>query len=790
MSKKEFLFVAAFFCLLTLLFFYKIFHGLIPLPADIVVGGYYPWHDYKWGLPTGVPIKNPIITDAVSIMYPLRNLAIQLIKNGELPLWNWQIFGGYPLFASTSTILLFPTTIFYLFLKFPQAWTLQTMFQPFLALIFMYLLLRHLKLAKLSSIFGSIAYAFSGSIMIWLEWNSQATTAIFLPLLILCLDKYLENKKISWGILLSLSFAFQIFAGYFLIIIFSSIAILLWLILKGKFIQNSLRLAPFFILGLGLSSIFLLPSIELLHLSQRSFENQRDVFLPFEYIVSVLAPDFFGNHSTANFWGQGNYLNVAIYTGIITFILSLLGALLSLSKREVRFCLFLIAFTLIIMLPNPLGMFLYKLGLWGGQSVTMNRASFLINFSLALLSAFGLESLNEKKYKFANIVIFHLFRALLFLLLSILVIKYTFKIYLSDEIISNLTVAFKNLIIPATLVIAVGISFYLASKIKLKISYLKVFFIFLLTAELFRFGLKFNSFSPQSFLYPKTEVSQFLEKFPNERFLSEKDVFPANMWMPLGFESIAGYDAAYPASIAKLIAVANSGSPKAATQTKNGMVSLFTTSLIERTATRFVLAVKKGKIEDIRSDGKIDKQFLIPKYHQVLDEKTVVILENENSLPRAYLVGKVIKEDETQILKDLLDPNFQINQIALTTDFEFDSNSNSRFPEPSYKRLLNNHIEVKTETQSETFLVVLDTFYPGWEATIDSKPTKIYQTNYAFRGVLLPAGKHTVDFIYRPASLFYGAIISFISLLIITLLFILSRKKIGRYFKKFLLRLQ
>jgi hypothetical protein len=777
MSKKEFIVVAVFFGFLTLAFFYKIFQGLIPLPADIVVGGYYPWHDYKWGLPTGVPIKNPIITDAVSIMYPLRNLAIQLLKNGELPLWNWQIFGGYPLFASTSTILLFPTTIFYLLFKFPQAWTFQTMFQPFLALIFMYLLLRHLKLGKLSSIFGSIAYAFSGSIMIWLEWNSQATTAIFLPLLILCVDKFLENKKISWGILLSLSFAFQIFAGYFLIIIFSSFAIILWLILKGRFIQNSLRLAPFFILGLGLSSIFLLPGIELLHLSQRSFENQKDVFLPFEYIVSFLAPDFFGNHATANFWGQGNYLNVAIYTGIVTFIFGILGTLLNFSKKEVRFCLLLIVLTLIIMFPNPLGSLIYKSGLWGGQSVTMNRASFLINFSLALLSAYGLESLNEKKYQLVNTVIFHLFRALLFLLLSILVIKYTFKIYLSEEIISNLTVTFKNLIIPTTLVTLVGISFYIASKIKLKVVYLKVFLIILLTAELFRFGLKFNSFSPQSFLYPKTEVSQFLEKYPNERFLSEKDVFPANMWMPQGFESIAGYDAAYPVNIAKLIAVANSGDPKAATQTKNGMVSLFTTPLIERTATRFVLAVKKGKIEDIRPDGKIDKQYSIPKYHPVLNEKTVVVMENENSLSRAYLVGKAIKEDKAQILKDLLDPNFQINRIALTADFEFDSNSNSQFPKPSYKRLTNNHIEVKTESQSEAFLVVLDTFYPGWKATIDSKPAKIYQTNYAFRGVLLPAGRHTVDFIYRPESLIYGAIISLISLLIMTFLFILSKKK-------------
>src|SRR3990167_10418896 len=59
--------------LLTVFVFRKyIFEGLLPIPADITPGLYFPWFDYKWGYATPVPVQNPAITDVISILYPWR----------------------------------------------------------------------------------------------------------------------------------------------------------------------------------------------------------------------------------------------------------------------------------------------------------------------------------------------------------------------------------------------------------------------------------------------------------------------------------------------------------------------------------------------------------------------------------------------------------------------------------------------------------------------------------------------------------------------------------------------
>ena len=61
--------------------------GEIPLPADIVIGSYYPFKDEVWqGRIAGYPVKNFTIFDPVRQIYPWRYLTISLIKQGILML--------------------------------------------------------------------------------------------------------------------------------------------------------------------------------------------------------------------------------------------------------------------------------------------------------------------------------------------------------------------------------------------------------------------------------------------------------------------------------------------------------------------------------------------------------------------------------------------------------------------------------------------------------------------------------------------------------------------------------
>ncbi|MBI2599852.1 YfhO family protein [Candidatus Daviesbacteria bacterium] len=124
-------------------------------------------------------------------------------------------------------------------------------------------------------------------------------------------------------------------------------------------------------------------------------------------------------------------------------------------------------------------------------------------------------------------------------------------------------------------------------------------------------------------------------------------------------------------------------------------------------------------------------------------------------------------------MKLLLDENFPIKTTSVTNDFEFNSSSTESLnANLEYKPITHSHLAVKTAANIDSYLVVLDSFYPGWKAFIDGRQSKIYRTNYNFRGVFLPKGNHTIDFIYSPNSLKYGAIISGITLVGIIILLI------------------
>ena len=67
-------------------------------------------------------------------------------------------------------------------------------------------------------------------------------------------------------------------------------------------------------------------------------------------------------------------------------------------------------------------------------------------------------------------------------------------------------------------------------------------------------------------------------------------------------------------------------------------------------------------------------------------------------------------------------------------------------------------------------LCFFDVYYPGWEVTVDSKPSDIERVNYTFKGVFVPPGEHEVAFKYRPASLHQGENGSLIGLVLMLIL--------------------
>jgi len=121
-----------------------------------------------------------------------------------------------------------------------------------------------------------------------------------------------------------------------------------------------------------------------------------------------------------------------------------------------------------------------------------------------------------------------------------------------------------------------------------------------------------------------------------------------------------------------------------------------------------------------------------------------------------------------QVLAALTDPAFDPTAEALLEQ----PVSSIRHPASSiqYQVTLQdtpNRVTIRATLDAPGYLVVADTWYPGWQATVDGVPTEVLRANYAFRAVWLETGKHEVEMVYRPTLVRIGGAVS---LTVLTLL--------------------
>jgi len=83
-----------------------------------------------------------------------------------------------------------------------------------------------------------------------------------------------------------------------------------------------------------------------------------------------------------------------------------------------------------------------------------------------------------------------------------------------------------------------------------------------------------------------------------------------------------------------------------------------------------------------------------------------------------------------------------------------------------------NYLSYTSETNKEQLAVFSEVFYDkgGWVTYIDGKEVPHFRTNYILRAMLIPAGKHTIEFKYIPHMSILSAKISMVSSIVIILL--------------------
>jgi hypothetical protein len=96
------------------------------------------------------------------------------------------------------------------------------------------------------------------------------------------------------------------------------------------------------------------------------------------------------------------------------------------------------------------------------------------------------------------------------------------------------------------------------------------------------------------------------------------------------------------------------------------------------------------------------------------------------------------------------------------------------------------YVRARVDPAGPAFVVLNDTMFPGWEATLDGRQVPILDANVLFRGIVVGAGRHVVEYRYRPLSYMLGAAISLLTLaaaLIIVVLPRIRRNWSGKVFR-------
>jgi hypothetical protein len=144
------------------------------------------------------------------------------------------------------------------------------------------------------------------------------------------------------------------------------------------------------------------------------------------------------------------------------------------------------------------------------------------------------------------------------------------------------------------------------------------------------------------------------------------------------------------------------------------------------------------------------------------------VYRNKRALPRAFLAGGLeLTPDVEEMLGRMAKSDFDPMRLALTERLP---SGVSPMPETApvgratVTSRASTRVTVEVDAGQESVLVLSDAYYPGWTAKIDGRTAEIFPAYSVFRGLVVPAGKSTVEYEYRPGSFYAGLWISCLAL--------------------------
>jgi len=734
----------------------------------------------------------------------------QSLWAGEIPLWSPYLFLGYPFLAEAANAVLYPLGLLHLLFAAPTALKVYPAIHYFLTGYLMWRLLREWGLSHSASLFGALTWMASGYLVsMHLNFNYLIPAAWY-PGLLFAFHRLLVTRRLWW--LLATALGWSLFliggdpqalllAGVFLF----SYAILAWQPHTPVLRQSLPILALAGALALLLIPAQLLPSLEFGAASVKLqgydwTEASSWSFHPWR-LLEFLWPGLWGPiFPPDQFWGRFlRLLSVTPWAG--TVYLGLFPLLLAFSQFRFwrqppgRFLVFtcLLFFLLALGYYSPLYRLVWTLFPPYRIFRYPEKHLVLAVFALAALAGLGLQRLLQPDAEPFRRAMLRAWLGLTALLVAAFLVWFflqeSIARTLADHLrqVCNLSVepgliraSLHQAFFRAPLVaLAFLIVFWLSRRLQPVRRQLGPILIVLTAGDLLSFGgSQFIVTDPYLYRF-QPAASRLIRglqagveerfrvyrasKIPNPTDLAEpmglsyeeklvfwnRDTLQSNLTLPEGLEDIFGYD---PAEMARIRRFSLKPLPIASFQMLNVKYLL--------DGLDFAEIPELPELSLAAEDG----------------ERNLAVLLNHGYFPRAYFVdGMVVAWDDHQFLDLLASTDFRKNVILLGPDVE--PHPGQTFVPARIQSYRNREVVVEIHNPVAGYLVLSDTYFPGWEAEVDGKPTRILRANYLVRAVALEPGEHQVIFTYRPWPWRIGREASLVSLLLIPLLLLMRKAR-------------
>jgi hypothetical protein len=267
--------------------------------------------------------------------YPWHRLVVEAIRSGHLPLWNDLLGNGAPLLANHQSATFYPLNLIYFLTPVEHAMGYSVVLHLILSGLFAYAWGRTIGLARFGATVTGLSFMLSGFFVSRTQFITVINGAAWLPLLFLLAERLVRRRTPLDAIWLGVALALQFLAGHAQLWFYSLWAVVIYVLVRILSVRQERTqpkyvfalLAGALLLSLGLSAIQLLPTAELSFLSQRADGLDYDEAMTYSFwpwrLLTLFAPNLFGNPATGDYWGYATYWEDAGYLGVFPLLLAL-----------------------------------------------------------------------------------------------------------------------------------------------------------------------------------------------------------------------------------------------------------------------------------------------------------------------------------------------------------------------------------------------------------------------------------------------------------------------------------